>query len=57
MREESALELLEQCAAAGVPAFLKQLGGRLGKRGGDQAVIDGRTWRGMPWRRLPGDSH
>ena len=48
MQEKWALELLEQCDAAGVPAFLKQLGGRHGKRGGDQAVINGRTWRGMP---------
>ena len=48
MQEQWALELLEQCDAAGVPAFLKQLGGRRGKRGGDQAVIGGRSWRGMP---------
>ena len=27
---------------------IKQLGGRNGKRGGDQAVIQGRIWRGMP---------
>ena len=47
MQEKWALDLLEQCDAAGVPAFLKQLGGRHGKRGGDQAVINGRTWRGM----------
>ena len=48
MRQEWALELLEQCDAAGIPAFLKQLGGRHGKRGGDQAFINGQTWRGMP---------
>ena len=48
MEERWALELLEECDAAGVPAFLKQLGGRGDKRGGDQAVIDGRRWTGMP---------
>ena len=48
MQEQWALEILEQCDGADVPAFLKQLGGRKGKRGGDLAVIDGRTWRGMP---------
>ena len=48
MEESWALRLLEQCDNADVPAFLKQLGGRASKRGGDQAVINGRTWRGMP---------
>ena len=48
MREEWALQVLEQCDAAGIPAFLKQLGGRRDKRGGDLAVIDGRRWQGMP---------
>ena len=40
--------LRDQCANAGVPFFLKQLGGRRGKRSGDQAVIDGRTWTDAP---------
>ena len=40
--------LRDQCASAGVPFFLKQLGGRRGKRSGDQAVIDGRTWTNAP---------
>ena len=48
MQEAWALELLEQCEERGVPAFLKQLGGRANKRGGDQAVIQGRRWQGMP---------
>ena len=48
MLQEWALDLLQQCDEAGIPAFLKQLGGRQNKRGGDQAVIEGRTWRGMP---------
>ena len=44
MEERWALRLLEQCDNADVPAFLKQLGGRASKRGGDLAVIDGRAW-------------
>lgn len=48
MRQEWALDLLEQCDAASVPAFLKQLGGRRDKRGGDQAVINGQRWQRMP---------
>lgn len=48
MEESWVLNLLEQYDNANVPAFLKQLGGRASKRGGDQAVINGRTWRGMP---------
>lgn len=31
----------------GVPFFLKQLGGRRGKRSGKEAVLDGATWREM----------
>ena len=42
-------DLRDQSTAAGVAFFLKQLGGfRGGKRSGDSAVIDGRTWRDMP---------
>ena len=48
MEERWALELLEQCARAGVATFLKQLGGRRGKRGGGEAVLDGRMWREFP---------
>ena len=48
MQEQWARELLSQCARANVPAFLKQLGGRGDKRGGEKAVIDGRRWTEMP---------
>ena len=48
MVERRALQLLEQCENAGVAVFLKQLGGRLHKRGGGQAIIAGRRWQGMP---------
>ena len=46
----SAEPLLErlQSSSAGVAFFLKQLGGRHGKRGGESAVIDGKLWREMP---------
>ncbi len=44
MEESWSLNFLEQCDNADVPAFLKQLRGRASKRGGDQAVINGRTW-------------
>ena len=43
-----ARNLRDQSLAAGVAFFLKQLGGRHGKRSGDQAVMDGETWRQMP---------
>ncbi len=43
-----ALSLRDQCERAGVPFFLKQLGGRRGKRSGDQAELDGRTWTEAP---------
>jgi protein gp37 len=41
-------DLRNQCLAAGVNFFLKQLGGHPSKRGGDQAVLDGRRWIEMP---------
>ncbi len=43
-----ARSLRDQAVGGGVPFFLKQLGGRRGKRGGDAARIDGRRWREMP---------
>jgi protein gp37 len=43
-----ARDLRDQCKSAGVPFFLKQLGGRRGKRGGEEAVLDGRRWRESP---------
>jgi protein gp37 len=43
-------DLRDQCAAAGVAFFLKQLGGHPSKRGGEDAVLDGRRWTEMPRR-------
>jgi protein gp37 len=40
--------LRDQCKSARVAFFLKQLGGHLSKRGGDEAVLDGRRWTQMP---------
>lgn len=44
--------LRDQCQAAGVAFFLKQLGGWPDKRGGQDAVLDGRRWTEMP--NVPG---
>ena len=41
-------DLREQCEQAGVAFFLKQLGGHPSKRGGDQALLDGRRWVELP---------
>lgn len=41
-------DLRGQCERAGVAFFLKQLGGHPSKRGGDQAVLDGKRWTAMP---------
>jgi len=41
-------DLRDQCARAGVAFFLKQLGGHPSKRGGDDAVLDGRRWTNLP---------
>jgi protein gp37 len=40
----------QQCENAEVAFFLKQLGGRKSKRGGDEALLDGRLWREQPAR-------
>lgn len=48
MRPQWARALRDQCAAAGVAFFLKQLGGEYDQRGGDKALLDGRLHRGMP---------
>ena len=40
--------LQEQCAQAGVPFFLKQLGGFRNKRGGEAARLDGQLWQQTP---------
>ena len=45
---EWARELRDQCLEADVAFFLKQLGGRRGKRSGDQAILDGHKWSQMP---------
>lgn len=41
-------DLRDQCRVHGVAFFLKQLGGHPSKRGGDEAVLDGRRWTNMP---------
>ena len=43
-----ARELRDQSTRAGVPFFLKQLGGKRGKRAGAEAVLDGRSWQEYP---------
>lgn len=43
----------DQCAAADVPFFLKQLGGVTDKRAHEKAVLDGRTWTQMPSEARP----
>ena len=45
---EWATDLRDQAVDAGVPFFLKQLGGASGKRGGQNATLDGRIWHQMP---------
>lgn len=54
MRLEWAREVRDQCLAAEVPFFLKQLGGQRSKQGGDRAVLDGRLWRDFPSRESVG---
>ena len=45
---EWAREIYYQCRKTGAAFFLKQLGGRSGKRGGDEAMLDGKKWREFP---------
>jgi protein gp37 len=45
-------ELRDSCRRSDTAFFLKQLGGHPSKRGGDEAVLDGRLWHGMPARRV-----
>lgn len=40
--------LRDQSVSSNVAFFLKQLGGSRGKRGGNEAEVDGRTWHQMP---------
>lgn len=44
--------LRDQCLTAGVAFFLKQLGGHPHKRGGEDALLDGRRWVEMPIKAL-----
>ena len=44
-------DLRDQCHRAGVAFFLKQLGGHPSKRGGDEAVLNGRRWIELPEAR------
>jgi len=48
MRLDWARELRDACQTAGVPFFLKQLGGHPNARGHDAAVLDGRRWTETP---------
>lgn len=41
-------DIRDQCLAHKIPFFFKQLGGRSKKRGGDEAILDGRLWRDFP---------
>jgi protein gp37 len=53
-------DLRDQCLAAGVAFFLKQLGGHPSKRGGEEALLDGVRWAGLPTKDravLPARSH
>jgi protein gp37 len=49
MLEAWARNVRDQCADHGVAFFLKQLGGRRDKRGGELATLDGRLWRELPF--------
>jgi protein gp37 len=51
MELDWARSLRAQCTNAGVPYFLKQLGGVIDKRGHDKAVLDGVRWIGTPTQR------
>ena len=48
MELEWARSLRDQCLEAEVAFFLKQLGGRRGKRSGEEAALDGRLWHEYP---------
>ena len=48
MELDWARALRDQCLEAGVAFFLKQLGGRRGKRSGAAAILDGQMWREYP---------
>ena len=44
-------QLRDRCVAAGVPFFLKQLGGHPNRRGGNQARLEGTLWHQRPHLR------
>jgi protein gp37 len=46
-------DLRDQCLVSGVAFFLKQLGGHPSKRGGNQALLDGRRWIDLPVKPKP----
>jgi len=46
MKEEWVTGIRDRCAAAGVPFFFKQWGGRTPKAGGRE--LGGKTWDEMP---------
>lgn len=48
MELDWARNLRDQCGDAGAPFFLKQLGGRRGKRSGHEAALDGIIWTDVP---------
>ena len=48
MHLDWARSLRDQSIKAGVPFFLKQLGGVRSKRGGQEALLDDRIWSQMP---------
>ena len=48
MNPNWARDLRDQTARTRTPFFLKQLGGRRGKRAGAEAVLDGRLWNEYP---------
>ena len=41
-------QIRDQCEVLDVPFFLKQLGGKTDKRGGDRARLEGQLWRQFP---------
>ena len=48
MQLDWARELRDQSTDAGVPFFLKQLGGKRSKQSGSMAILDGKTWNEFP---------
>ena len=41
-------DIRNHCTKAGIPLFLKQLGGRREKRGKQKAILDGQQWHEFP---------